>query len=264
MKAPGRWDRPTEQPIYQVDGRDVVAGAYEIDALAPTAHGLKVGVNVVQSPLLLHLSRDQTGAVATLTNSSTSPVTAEVATLLGGGERMETVVARGSAVRRIPFVAPAWARSVVVDITMDRAQWGRFTDFGVTLFDSIGKQIEKQPLNYAFGRLQARLPEGHGNLPVELGLFPGFADTTTNESWTLRASIRLYADSAVSLDPAEEAGSSLTVPPGKSATSTFTLPASPWPLGDGFFPLGVLVARAAEHTWTRESGLSLPNPPMMR
>ena len=250
--------------IYQVDGRDVVPGTYEVDALAPTAHGLKVGVRVIQSPLLLHLSRDSTGAVATLTNSTSSPITAEVATLLGGGERVETVVARGSSVRKIPFVAPAWARSVVVDITMDRAQWARFTDFGVTLFDSIGKQIEKQPLNYAFGRLQTRLPEGHGNLPVELGLFPGFADTTTNESWTLRASIRLYADSAVSLDPAAEAGSSLTVPPDQSATSTFALPASPWPLGDGFFPLGVLVARSEEHTWTREGGLSLPNPPMMR
>ena len=29
---------------------------------------------------------------------------------------------------------------------MDRAQWERFTDFGVTLFDSVGRQIEKKPL----------------------------------------------------------------------------------------------------------------------
>ena len=177
---------------------------------------------------------------------------------------METVVARGSDPRRIPFVAPAWARAVVVDITMDRAQWSRFTDFGVTLFDSTGRQIEKKPLNYAFGRLQAKLPDNHGDLPVELGLFPGFADPKGDENWTLRASIRLYADSGVALEPVGQPDSTITVPVGKSATATFSLPSSPWPLGDGFFPLAVLVARAEERTWSLEGGLPLPNPPAVR
>jgi hypothetical protein len=187
-----------------------------------------------------------------------------VAVLLGGGERIETVVARGSAVRRIPFVAPAWARAVIVDLTMDRAQWSRFTDFGLTLFDSVGRQIEKKPLNYAFGRLQAKLPEGHGDMPVELGLFPGFADPKSDEGWTVRASIRLYADSGVALEPARKTDSALTIAPGSSATATFSLAQSPWPLGDGFFPLAVLVARAEERSWTREGGLPLPSPVMMR
>ena len=65
---------------------------------------------------------------------------------------------------------------------MERAQWGKFTDFGVTLFDSVGRQIEKSPLNYAVGRLQAELPEGHGDMPVELALFPGFADRRRTSS----------------------------------------------------------------------------------
>jgi hypothetical protein len=230
--------------------------------VAPTSQALSVNVRVTESPLLLHLTREKTDVVGTLRNTSTAPVKAELAMLLGGAERVETVVARGSAVRRIPFVAPAWARSVVVDLAMNAEQWGRFTDFGVTLFDSIGRQIEKQPLNYAFGRLQAKLPEGHGNMPVELALFPGFADTTA-ESLTLRASIRLYADSAVALK-APGAKPDVTIAPGKTETVRFTLPESPWPLGDGFFPLGVLAARSDEHTWTRESGLAQPLPPMMR
>jgi hypothetical protein len=174
---------------------------------------------------------------------------------------VETIVATSSAVRRIPFVAPAWARSVVVDVTMSREQWSRFTDFGVTLFDSAGRQIEKQPLNYAFGRLQAKLPGGHGGMPVELALFPGFADTA-DQSWAARASIRLYADSAIALEPTGEPV--IIVPAGKTTTTRFTLPDSPWPLGDGFFPLAVLAARADEHTWTREGGLPLPNPPITR
>jgi subtilisin family serine protease len=249
---------------YEVDGRDVVMGAYELVALAPAAQALSAGVRVAHSPFKLQLTRNGNDVVGTLTNVTPAPVKAEVAMLLGGAERIETVVARGSAVRRIPFVAPAWAKTVVVDITMDPAQWGRFTDFGVTLFDSIGRQIEKQPLNYAFGRLQAGLPEEHGDMPVELRLFPGFADQAGEEQWTLRASIRLYADTAVALRPSTEGRSSVTVGLGKKASTVFALPPSPWPLGDGFFPLGVLVARAAEHTWTREGGLPLPNPPIMR
>jgi hypothetical protein len=207
----------------------------------------------------MHLSRQGDEAVGTLSNVTAAPVGAEVALLLGGGERVETVVAKGSAVKRIPFTAPAWAKSVVVDLTMDRAQWGKFTDFGVTLFDSAGRQIEKSPLNYAVGRLQAELPEGHGDMPVELALFPGFAEEK-DEQWTLRAAILLYADSAVALSPRQVSEATVTAAPGKDASVAFPLTQTPWPLGDGFFPVGILVARAAERTWTREGGLPLPPP----
>jgi hypothetical protein len=100
-------------------------------------------------------------------------------------------------------------------------------------------------------------------MPVELGLFPGFADPKGDERWTAQASIRLYADSAVALDRVREADSTLTIAPGKTATAGFTLSSSPWPLSDGFFPLAVLVARADGHSWTREGGLPL-NPPATR
>jgi hypothetical protein len=245
---------PHGEAVYQIDGRDVVAGTYELVAVAAT-QPLGVNLTVTHSPLLLHLWRDKSGAAATLRNTTAAPIKTEVAMLLGGAERGETIVARSSDVRRIPFVAPAWARSVVVDMTMSREQWSRFTDFGVTLFDSAGRQIEKQPLNYAFGRLQAKLPDHAAGTRLELGLFPGFADST-DQSWTARASIRLYADSAIALEAIGEP--TLTIPSGKTATVRFTLPDSPWPLGDGFFPLGVLAARADEHTWTREGGLPLP------
>jgi tripeptidyl-peptidase II len=252
------------EAIYQVDGRDVIPGAYEAVVVAPTQQPINVNLTVAQSPLRLELGREKSSAVARLTNLSPVPVRTEVAMLLGGAERVETVAARGSEVRRIPFVAPAWAKAVVVDLTMDPAQWSRFTDFGVTLFDSVGRQIEKQPLNYAFGRLQAKLPENHGALPLELALFPGFADSTAAGNWTIRATIRLYSDSAVALEPVSPGDSSLSIAPGKAARVGFTLPASPWPLGDGFFPLGVVVARSEDHSWTREGGLPVPNPAMMR
>ena len=101
-------------------------------------------------------------------------------------------------------------------------------------------------------------------MPLELALFPGFAEVNSNENWTARAAIRLYADSAIALQPASGTLPALLVPPGESATAEFTLPTDPWPLGDGFFPLAVLVARSGEHRWSRETGLPLPNPPIMR
>jgi hypothetical protein len=252
------------EAVYQVDARDVVPGTYEAVVVAPTLQPLSVNLKLTQAPLRLQLQREKETAVARLSNLSGAPVRTNLGLLLGGAERIETVVARGPGVRQIPFVAPAWAKAVVVDITMDRAQWGRFTDFGVTLFDSAGRQVEKQPLNYAFGRLQAKLPDDHGAMPLQLGLFPGFADPSGDESWTLRAAIRLYSDSAVALDPVTPADTAVTVAPGKTQSVSFNLPASPWPLGDGFFPLGVVVARTEEHAWTREGGLPLPNPVMMR
>lgn len=255
-----------EGALYRVGARDAVAGTYEVVAAAvsPTAQGLTAGVRLTHSPFVLHLTRKKDEAIGTLFNVTAAPAAGETALLLVGAERVETVVTRGSATHRIPFIAPRWARGVVVDIAMDREQWSKFTDFGVTLFDSAGVQIEKQPLNYAFGRLQASLPDGHGDMPVELALFPGFADAVGDKPWTLRASIRLYADSAVTVEAPGSAAASLTVAPGRSVTRSYPLPALPWPAGDGFFPLGVLVVRDGEHTWTREGGLPVPNPPIMR
>jgi hypothetical protein len=252
------------EAVYDVDGRDVVPGAYEAVVVATPVQPLDATVKVTQSPLRLQLGRERTTAVARLSNLTSKAAKAAVAMLLGGAERVETVIARGSATRRIPFMAPQWAQAVVIDLTMERAQWSRFTDFGVTLFDSVGRQIEKKPLNYAFGRLQAKLPGHRGNQPLELALFPAFADPMSEEAWMLRATIRLYADSAIALEPTAPADSVINIAPGQTATAAFTLPTNSWPLGDGFFPLAVLVARVGEHSWTREGGLPLPNPPMMR
>jgi len=182
------------------------------------------------------------------------PVDAQVGMHIGGAARSESVAADGSDPRRIPFVVPRWSRGVVVDLSMDRAQWNRFTDFGVTLFDSLGHQLGKQPLNYAFGRLQVELPEGHGDMPVTLGLFPGFADPKGDQRWSVRASIRVYADTTVVLVRSDSGGS--TIAPRSTATAEFTLPESPWSLGAGFVPLGLLVARADGRSWTREVELA--------
>jgi subtilisin family serine protease len=247
---------------YEADSRDVVGGPYESVVVAPPNQALSTTVSVTQSPITLRAVR-QGGSVRTvLTNITAAPVEASVGLHLGGAVRSDSVSATGSAPQRIPFVVPSWSRGVVVDVSMDRAQWGRFTDFGITLFDSLGRQLGKQPLYYAFGRLQVELPEGHGDVPVALELFPGFADPKDDQRWSLRAAIRVYADTSVVLAGADS--SARTIAPGASATADFVLPESPWPLGATFVPLGLLVARADGRSWTREVELAAPGTAVAR
>ena len=245
----------TQAAEYEADARDVVPGAYEAVVVAPPMQALTATIGLTQSPLRLRATRAGDSVIAAFTNVTASSVDAEVGLHVGGAERDEVVKAKGSDTQRIPFVVPRWSRGVVVDITMDPAQWGKFTDFGVSLFDSLGRQLGKKPLNYAFGRLQVELPEGHGDMPVTLGLFPGFADPAGDLSWSLRASIRVYADSTVVLRPLGTP--TLSIPAGKAATSAFRIPAEmPWTLGDRFSPLGLLVARVQGRSWTRETPLA--------
>ena len=100
--------------------------------------------------------------------------------------------------------------------------------------------------------------EGRGSQPVEVALFPGFAEVGSTERWAATVSVRLYADSNL---VARLEAPSLTIAPGATGTATFTLPEASPPvrLGDGFFPLGILVAPVHGRTWTREVGL--PEPP---
>lgn len=241
---------------YEADARDVVSGAYESIVVALPGQSPSATVTLIQSPLSLRASRQGPDVRATLANLTRTAVTAEVGMHLGGAAREETVTSTGSEPVRIPFVIPSWSRGVVVDVTMDRAQWGRFTDFGLTLLDSIGGQLGKKPLNYAFGRLQVEAEAGHGDMPVTLTLLPGFADSTDKQKWSLHASIRLYADSSKVLASSATGSGTVTIPAGKSATASFALPADLWSFGEKFFPLGLLVARVDGRSWTRETALT--------
>ncbi len=240
---------------YEADARDVVSGAYESVVVGLPGHPATATVTLEQSPVSLRAVPQGDGVRATFGNLTKTPVTAEVGMHLGGAAREETITATGSAPVRIPFVLSGWSRGVVVDITMDRAQWGRFTDFGVILNDSVGRQLGKKPLNYAFGRLQVEAEPGHGDKPVVLTLLPGFADPADSQKWSLHASIRLYADSSVVLGSTTDSNK-VTIAPGKSAMVSFTMPSeTPRPLGEKFVPLGLLIARVNGRSWTRETTL---------
>jgi hypothetical protein len=179
--------------------------------------------------------------------------------VLVGAERVIRVLAHGSEAHRIRFPLPAWAVHAAVDVEMDRHQWPAFTDFGVSLFGPDGRQIGKAPLNYAFGRLHADLRGSGIHGSAEVALFPGFADPVEERRWTASVSIRLYTDSA---HVARLTGRSVTMEPGESALVRLPMPATGLPLGDAFFPLGIVVVPEGDRFWTREVPLPAPVTPL--
>src|SRR5207244_12058797 len=68
--------------------------------------------------------------------------------LMGAG-RTVSVAGRGTPAESVTLRVPDWAARAVVDVTMPRAQWDDFTDFGVTDYDSTGQQVGQGALNYA-------------------------------------------------------------------------------------------------------------------
>ena len=253
-----------EAAIFRVDARDAVSGVWQLAVVSPTTEPATASITVTQAPVSLGVERTGDGVATTIRGHGTA-APARLGVLLAGAQRTHTVVADGSAVQRIPFMVPAWARGAAIDVEMAPADWPRFTDFGVTLFDGAGAPLETSPLNYAVGRSHVAFPDGHGPMAVELGLFPGFAEPAGDQTWTARVTIRLYADSAVALAPAQgQSPASAAVPADGAVRTTFTLTGSPWPLGDGFIPLGVLVTQIAGRVWTREAALAEPIPPVMR
>jgi hypothetical protein len=241
--------------VYRVDARDAVEGAYQVAATTAPGAPMAVSMTVVHSPVTLRARRREGLAEVELGNVTDREVHAQVELRLRGAQRQDTVYARGSAVQRIPFDIPPWATGLEVDLAMDRDQWGRFTDFGVTVLDSAGRQVAQSPLQYAFGRLSTVLSEGQPGSRAELTLFPGFADAADDAPWSAAVTIRLYADSAVAVAPADGAGE-VAVRPGQRATTRFPLGPGAWPLPTGFAPLGVVLVRTGDQVWTRESGFA--------
>jgi subtilisin family serine protease len=250
---------PGEDPVeFTVDGRDAVAGLYQATAVGSPYGESQATFSLEQSPLAIHARRDLTGLNLTLENLAGAPVTARPALVLIGGERSVTSIGH-TGPERIFFVAPAWATHIGIDLRMDPAQWPRFTDFGLTLMDSTGHRLVAQPVNYSLGRITLDRRPGSPSEPLVLVLSPGFADSTRDTRWTAQMSIRLYADST---NTAFISGPETPVAPGAAAQLSLPLPPPPVPLGEGFFPLGVVVVQEGDHTWTREVPLPSPTGPL--
>ena len=251
--------------VFAVDAGDVRAGVYEVDAVAPPPESARAAVSVIQSPVRFALRRDPDGVLVALTSLGSDPFSVESGVVLLGGERSILVAGEGGRAERVSLGVPTWSRELAVEVVMDRESWPRFTDFGVTLYDSAGRVVSNEPLNYADARLETDLTTAQAGQPLSLLLSPGLADSTDRGPWNIRIRIRAYADTARALETSS--GERLQVrvlAPGATTELRFRLPEGPWAYPDGFYPLGVALVQASGRTWTHETGLPKPVPPAAR
>ena len=266
-RSAGSEEQPT---VFEVDGADAEAGAYELVVAASPVRATSAAVSVLHAPVRLHASRAGGAVRATIAAIGPDSVTGDAMLLLIGGERAVEVRGDDGRERTVALQIPGWARSAAIDVRHPAGQWERFTDFGVTLFADDGSVIEQAPLNYSFGRLAFEVDDGARGRRAVLSLLPGLADAEPGEPWRVDVSIRFYAAEPVALSPAgaDGAGSSaaarLALAPGAAIQVEYPITDGPWPLGEGFHSLAVLVAETGGVTWSREVGLGGPALPDTR
>lgn len=239
----------TARAVFELDGRDVVKGVYELVLMAGPSIGVDAVVDIDPAPIRVTALRrkDSVWITRVPVNASAPPPLRQSAAWLGA-ERGMVTSARGGADQRLEFHAPAWARHVVVELTMAREQWSLLTDFGFTLLEADGRQIATSPINYAVARLEADIPEGPER-PLTIVLSPGFADPLATPLWSARLAIRLYAVTPVEM--------------GELSERPFVLRPSPFALPSGFHPLLRITTRRGGRVWHRETGLPDAPGPLM-
>jgi len=238
---------------YLVAANDVVTGVYEIDAIAPPVAPARAQVDVSHASVAFDVSRDAGGARTRLINAVAGRVTGTVTTVMVGAQRELVVQGHGSATVRVPFDIPAWAMDVEIDVIMNPVAWSDFTDFGVTLFDSLGRIITQKPMNYARERLTAALEDGSGGQSVVVGLFPGFADPDSDDQWSVLLEIRCYAGLEATASSATRP-ISFSLEPGETRDVVAAVAQPPSiALQPGFLPLYRALVETGGRTWIGET-----------
>jgi len=209
---------------FVVRAEDLVPGVYELDVIAPPLSGVGVTARAEIAPFVLSDSEASNAGGATAGGRLTR-------TLVGAERRVE-VTGRGAPPESLTVRVPDWASRAVIDVRMPRAQWGEFTDFGVTEFDSAGQQVGQGAMNYAVGRHAFDIPPALRDRPVTVELFPAFARDGGAHPWHATVRVRFLLREDRSFGD----GSDLSVVPGGRAV----LPSARPPqlaLPEGFAPL---------------------------
>ncbi|HTY05492.1 MAG TPA: S8 family serine peptidase [Gemmatimonadales bacterium] len=213
---------------FRVRGEDLVPGVYELDVTAPALAATSVDVHAELSSAAL----EATPSGVEISNATASSISGTLTLRVIGAERDVEVTGRGTPAESIGIQVPAWAARAEVDVEMPRAQWGRFTDFGVTVFDSSGQLLNDGPLNYAVGRQAFDVPVGAAGAPAMIELFPALALTEHAQPWQATVRIRFLLDSGGVTGPSR---SIAVVAGGRSAVDAGTV--APPALPEGFHPL---------------------------
>jgi len=167
---------------FVVRAEDLVPGVYELDVIAPPLSGVTATVRAEVAPLTL------SGSEASNPGSGTAG--GRLTAVLVGAERSVAVTGRGAPPESLTVRVPDWASRAVIEVQMPREQWGEFTDFGVTEYDSAGQQVGQGAMNYALGRHSFDVPSALKDHPITIELFPAFARDDGAHPWRTTVRVR--------------------------------------------------------------------------
>jgi subtilisin family serine protease len=178
--------------VVEVPAEDMLPGVYELDVINP---GTDRVTATVQAELASVAVTPQANGTLEAMNPGVATTSLEARAALVGAQRVATVAGRGVSAESLAVTVPSWAARAEVLVEMPRGQWERFTDFGLTVFDSAGQRVDAAPLNYARGRLTYSVSPRLAGHPAVVELYPGFARQDGASPWQASVRIRFFRDS---------------------------------------------------------------------
>ncbi|MCZ6917325.1 MAG: S8 family serine peptidase [Gemmatimonadetes bacterium] len=253
LEAGGR-DGPKVTMV--VSAQDLIPGVYEAVVVAPEASALSFDIRAALPRYTIDEIVSEAGPTVTVRKRANAPELIQDAALFQrsdsmpatiddvrvsaravGAVRTLRITGQRSQVEWIPIEVPEWARKVVVDVKMSKAQWNSMTDFGVTLFDSVGAQVGHGPLTYAFGRAEFEISRRDRGTTLQLELFPAFAHMEPPPTWNVEATIYLMAGRPVPLVAADSGSTTVSPEVGAPIQIRFAPPDTARRMPAGFVPL---------------------------
>ena len=219
-----------------VSGEDVVPGVYEAVVVAspldPVSYSLTASIPYVS------ITSVTDGPVATVRNTSDRRLDTEVVAQTIGGVREVWVDGQNHQPARLSSRVPDWAVKLVVDVEVTQGLWRRVTDFGVTVFDSVGRRVSEGPVDYPVGRQAIEVDSSLTGQLLDVELLPAFALEDGPGDWSaiVRLSFLTKTPIALSVEPAGAESGFLIVPSG-SVLVTFVPPLQGLLMPEGFVPL---------------------------
>ena len=237
--------------IVEIDARDVRSGHYEVVVVAPPTNGVAARATVFRSPVRLSGRMQRDSLVMEAQSLIDRPVELQLRAAFSGAEWQAVMSRPTSTPTDTMIVIPTWARQLVIDVAMAEADWSRFTDFGVTLWQRDGRLLAEEPLNYAFGRLRIDLPPEVGGDTLRLALTPAAAAPDRATPWRVEVSARFLTDRPTANDRGGAPFASIAA--GATRRAAFAIGAWPVAIPAGLSPLVTLIAVERDNDlWTRE------------
>jgi subtilisin family serine protease len=217
-------------------GNDVVPGVYEAVVVAPPLDPVSYGLSASVPGVSITNVTD--GPVVTLRNTTGRQLDTEVAARLIGGIREVRLDQHDRRPARLSSRVPEWAAKLAVEVEVATGLWRRITDFGVTVFDSVGRRIADGPVDYPVSRQAIEIDSSLIGQLLNVELLPAFALEDDPGDWSAEVRLSFLSHKAIAL-PVEPTGdqSGFRIVPSGSVLVTFIPPLEGLLQPEGFVPL---------------------------